>query len=141
MKMVLYNTRPYWTSKEKEDKIHNFLTKLNGIELAAILYVNDLWNLKNYNETFVRDMLTKLSKRCTGLTEDTKYLKSSAEGVTNMAHIICAKDIAGMSVNYDDMKGTAALNALASTAYKIVLLSTLVFWVSDSSIHCLLLYF
>lgn len=119
MKMVLYNTRPYWTSKEKEDKIHNFLTKLNGIELAAILYVNDLWNLKNYNETFVRDMLTKLSKRCTGLTEDTKYLKSSAEGVTNMAHIICAKDIAGMSVNYDDMKGTEALNTLASTAYNI----------------------
>jgi hypothetical protein len=117
MDMMLYSTRNYWTDKEKEDVIFSTLKDLNGYQLAAVLYVNDLFHLKKYNEVFVKSMLSNISRKVlTGSTEHQKDIDNCKEGVMNLVHHICMDDIRGMNINYKELEGTELLTILASTA-------------------------
>jgi len=115
-KSIMYSTKYYWSDDIEEAYIHQLLCKLSGYELAAILYTNDLWHLRMHNEELVKTMLTNMSKKVTGITNDPIYLKKAPEGIANMVHIICANDIKGMDVDYDKLVGTETLTILASTA-------------------------
>jgi len=121
MSMVLYSSRNYWKDLEKEKIIYATICKATPVERAAMLYTNDLHNLKKYNEVFVKDMLMRLSRRVeTGSEDNIKDLYGAPEGITNLVHHICMEDVKGLSIEYDKMVGTPLLNILASTAKNIV---------------------
>lgn len=119
MDMFLKSTHYYWKDISIEEDLKDYLSKLEGYELAAILYVNDMYHIRKHNDVFVRQMLTELKESKTGLTSDVKYLTKSAEGVEILSKIINGDLIKGMSVNYDELQGTDILDTLASTAMNI----------------------
>ena len=120
MDMILYSSRRYWLDLEDEKLILTYLSKLEDYERAAVLYTNSLWDIKNHNTELMRDILESMSKKCSGITDDVKWLEKSTEGVDILSRIICAKEIKGMDLNYKEIQGTELLSTLASTAYNIV---------------------
>lgn len=120
MESILYSTRNYWEDKVKENEILQYLSKLSPVELAAILYTNDLYHLRKYNEEFVRELLYEMSKKVnTGSTDEVGDIVNAPEGIANLAHHICAQDIKGMEVDYEKMQGTPTLSLLAGTCNNI----------------------
>lgn len=117
---ITRSTNIYWNDKVKEDIIYNYISKLNSIELCAVLYVNDLFHFREYNDLLTRDIISKLSTRVTEGSLDNLYdLKNTQEGVMNLVHHICADDIRGINVDYEKMTGTDKLMTLASTAKSV----------------------
>lgn len=120
MDSILRSTTLYWTNAIVEEKIFKFISKLTPLERAAILYTNDLYHLRTYNNELVRSFISDLSRRCVDLTnEPLTVLNNSEEFVLNLVHHICASDIKGMKVNYKEMIGTDKLNILGSTALNV----------------------
>lgn len=118
MENIIYSSKDYWTDSEQENVIYTYLTKLTGTERAIVLYSNDLWSMKKYNDSTIRKMIELLSKRITfGSTNNLRDLNTAPEGVVNLAHIICMEDIRGKNTEYDKMAKTDVelLNILAST--------------------------
>ncbi len=89
-----------------------------NIELCAILYVNDMYHLRMYNDEFMRKLLTDMKESKSGLTTDVRYLTKSAEGIEILSKIINGDLIKGMDVNYNECD-SKILDTLASTAKNI----------------------
>ena len=120
MDMILYSSKYYWRDDIAEANILKYLNKLTGTELAAVLYLNDLWHVKKYNPEFVKEMITRLSTKYKHISKDPiRDLTKSAEGVANLAHCICFDEIRGVKIDYKQLQGTDLLDTLGSTAYKI----------------------
>jgi len=114
------STDLYWTNKEYNKRYIELLDKLDGVERAIILYTNDFYHLRVFNDKLIREFISKLSKKVTGYaTDPLKVLNESEEFVLNLIHHICAPDIKGKKVNYKDMVGSHELDALGSTALNV----------------------
>lgn len=122
MNSILKSSINYWTDPNAVNYIREFISKLDGNQRAAVVYTNDLHHLKIYNEVFVKNMLTNISKRCTdGSTDNLNDIGNTVEGVMNLVHHICMDDIKGKTVNYKEMIGTETLKILASTAKNVTI--------------------
>lgn len=123
MDSILYSSRSYWQDSEAEQQIYNYLSALDGMELAAVLYVNDLWHLKMYNEDTIRELLTKMTVKVhTGSTDNLKDIYNAPEGILNLVHHIFMDEIKGMKVDYEKLVGTELLMSLASTCKHITVI-------------------
>lgn len=115
-------SRWYWRDSKKEAYIMHLLENIDPITRAAFLYINDLWNIKNYNDAFMRDLIGKLSLKIEeGSTDPLKDLDNAIDGVNMLAHHIYANEIRGKEVNYKDMlkENDPLLIKIASTAKNI----------------------
>jgi hypothetical protein len=124
MDSIIYSSKYYWRDEVAEKKIFSYLQTLTDAERAAVLYTNDLWHLKKHNLDFVKDMLSRLSKKVNqGSVDNIKDLNNSAEGINNLVHHICIEEIQGLSVNYKDLEkdNPELLSTLASTARNLTL--------------------
>lgn len=121
MNMILYSTRRYWLDLIAEQEIRDYIDTLQDEEKVAVMYTNSLWDLKTLNPELIDRLLTNMSKKCTGLVNDKKWLEKSSEGTDILARIICAKDIKGMDLNYDAIAGSELMSSLSSTAYNIIM--------------------
>jgi len=124
MEMILYSSRNYWTDPDKEYVIKEFLTKLTGDELAAVMYVNDLHHMKKYNNDFIYTMLSDIAERkTTGSDDPLTDCNTKVEGVMNLVHHICMYDIVGMNINYKELatSNPDLLMILGSTAKSVSL--------------------
>lgn len=70
MECVLFSTRFYWKSKQQEKLIFELLSKLAPIELAAFVYIGDLFHIARYNDSLVRGFIHELSTPCYGDFDD-----------------------------------------------------------------------
>ena len=119
-KSIERSTKLYWTDDDNEYKVRKLLDSLTGVERAAILYTNDFYNLRVYNDVLIKNFVKVLSRRVTGLAQDPLKVLDESEGfVINLIHHICAPDIKGKKVNYKDMVGSPELDALGSTALNV----------------------
>lgn len=116
MDTIIYSSKYYWRDDVVEKDILSYLNKLEPYELASICYTNDLWHLRKFNEGFVKDMLTNISKKVDSLTDDPTYLYKAPEGVATMVHVICSGEIKGMNVDYKELAGQPIMWLLASTS-------------------------
>lgn len=120
MDSILRSTRLYWNNPIAEEKLFKYIERLTTLERAAVLYTNDLYHLRQYNDNLVKDMIMSLSMKCKDLTtEPLEVLNHSEEFVLNLVHHICMSEIKGMKVNYKEMVGTEKLNILGSTALNV----------------------
>lgn len=116
MDMIEESCKWYWNIPKRMGEIEYYVSKLNDIERAALLYTNDFYHLRKYNPEIVRELITKTTVLKTGYSDDNiKDIYNSPEGVSNHAHNICSDIIKGMVIDYEDMKGTKELDAIAST--------------------------
>ena len=120
MDSILRSTRLYWNNPIAEEKLFKYIERLTPLERASVLYTNDLYHLRQYNDSLVKDMIMSLSMKCKDLTtEPLEVLNHSEEFVLNLVHHICMSEIKGMKVNYKEMVGTEKLNILGSTALNV----------------------
>ena len=122
MNSILKSSVNYWTDTKAVDYIRELISKLSDNQRAAVVYTNDLHHLRIYNNDFVKNMLTNISKRCTeGSTDNLKDIDNTVEGVMNLVHHICMDDVKGKTINYKDIVGTDLLKLLASTARNVTI--------------------
>ncbi len=122
MDMILYSSRRYWKDIANEDKIKQYIKKLDKYQRAAVMYVNDLYHLKEYNNELIKSFIGDLAKRVTSPIEaPLKILGRDIEGVNNLVHHICMEDIKGLKVDYSKLikSDPDILNILAATANNI----------------------
>lgn len=120
MEMILFSTRWYWSDAIKEEEIYKLLCELEPFERCAVMYINDLWHFKKYNDTLMRDIISGMGLSATGLSKDNlKDIGNSPEGIMNLVHLICNEDIKGMKVDYKALVGTPLLDKIGSTAKQI----------------------
>lgn len=121
MKMIKFSSDNYWYNEDIENKLIEYLSKMDTYELAAILYTNDLWHFAMYNDEFTRNMIKLFSMRVNGGTShNVEVLNNAPEGVANLAHLICCMDLKGKNVDYEAMADSDIVRDLASTTVNIV---------------------
>lgn len=115
-------SRWYWRDSKQEAYILHILENIDPISRAAFLYINDLWNIKNYNETFMRTLIGRMSLKVEeGSTDYLSDLDNSIDGVNMLAHHIYASEIKGKEIIYKEMlkENDPLLGKIASTAKNI----------------------
>lgn len=119
MLMVKESTENFWNIPSKLDYIREYLGKLSKLELAAVLYTNDLLNFRRLNKDIMVKLIARLSSTKTGYTTpetELKDIENVQEGVQSHVHNICQDAIKGKVIEYDKMVGSELLDLLASTA-------------------------
>jgi len=105
MDMLLYSSRKYFKDESKESIVKEYLDSCSGIELAAVMYTNDLYHTRKYNDKFIRKFIGDMSLRMTGgSSEPVKVIQGMDEDILNLVHHICASDIAGKNIVYGTLK-------------------------------------
>lgn len=121
MNMILFSSRWYWESKEKENVIYEYISSLCDEERCMVMYCNDLWHFKTYNDQLMRNIIDDIGKISNEPVEKHMEIISKApEGILNLAQCICADIIKGKKVDFKKMEGTEDLNYIASTTLKIM---------------------
>lgn len=122
MESILRVTKYYWNFPRLENYILETLKSFTPTQRAAILYINDLWDIKNYNDSFVRKFIGKLAEAKTeGYSDVLTDLDGKIDGINILAHHIFASELKGMDVNYKALleDNNPIVYKLASTAKNI----------------------
>ena len=112
----------YWRSNAKESEIQYIISKLTDLERVAVCYVNDLWTLKKYNDSLLRDFMGNISLPASGTSEDPlEDLKEVFEGQDNLVRYIFAKEIQGKQIDYKSMveNNDLLIHRMAMTSRRI----------------------
>lgn len=121
MEMILYSSRWYWENSKKEKIILDFLNTLNDQERCMVMYCNDLWHFKMYNDQTMRDLIDSIGRISDEPVDNHKDLvKNAPEGILNLALCICTEHLKGKKFDLDKMMGTKELDLIASTITKIL---------------------
>lgn len=120
MDMIIYSSKWYWHDEDVEKDILNYISKLTDVERTAVLYVNDLWHMKMYNEELMRNMMTFLITKRKDITDDPKVMENFPEDLEILTKLICNEEVKGMNINYQELKGTELGFTILSTASQLM---------------------
>ena len=98
---ILNSTRLYWRWPEKENLIKEFISKCSREQRAAIAFIYDLNALRIYNESFTREFIGGLARKCNpieGMTieEAQTIFNKSLEEIKLVAIQICSDEVKGL---------------------------------------------
>ena len=101
----LYNClERYGGEKSIRDYSISLLEELDPYTRTAVLYVNDLWSIREYNPEFIFNLLTLLGTKSAIVSKDPlKDLEEKIPGVDILTKLIFSEEIKGMLVNYKEM--------------------------------------
>ena len=122
MQCIQYSSDMYWRNIEATNKIEELVAKLSPIQRAAFVYTGDLYHFRLYNDSLVRDFIGKLSLKVSNnpnIEDSYSFVKSSKGEYLDLAHQICSDEMKGKGKDYDAIKGTSNLLAVASTTNNI----------------------
>lgn len=120
---VEYSTRFYWINQFYLLKILDLLEKLSPIELAAFVYIGDLYHLKKHNPDLIKTFLTELKEKVI-LPEQTEskdclaLIKKADDDILNFACQIASEEVKGLGKSYSEMP-LKVQQTLAGTAQHI----------------------
>lgn len=63
MRCIVKSTDLYWRDSDAIGRLHAFVSKLDGVERAAIVYIGDMYHLDVYNPRLVEDFLIGFTRR------------------------------------------------------------------------------
>lgn len=117
---ITCSTDLYWKDPKAIARIRVFLTKLNTLQLAAILYTGDLYHIKKHNDQFIRNFITGLSTKIVGMEVDDPVSTAYKidENYMILAHQVCMKEVKGKGKDYKRMD-KESLNTLIATSTNI----------------------
>lgn len=120
LECIRYSSNLYWVDPRGFKKIEDFVSKLSPLERAAFVYSGDFYHLRKYNNLFVRNFLSSLSKKVKGqeFEDPLKVIHTFDEQVVNYAHIICMTEVRGLGKDYDKMS-LENLNTLIATCKNV----------------------
>ena len=97
---LLKSSSKYWRDVEKENLILEYLSKLNAYERAYVLYHNDLYHIRKFNDKLIRDILTKTINyelKHYSLSELEHILATTEDWLLNLTYHIVSSRIVGKS--------------------------------------------
>lgn len=80
---LLQRSRQYWRNKEAESRIRGYMDKFTEEELAAVLYVGDLFALNQFNAAFVKGIFDSFLNPS---SEDISYTQEEATKIVETAN-------------------------------------------------------
>jgi len=95
---MLKSSAKYWRDVEKEAILLDYFRKLDGYQRAYVLYHNDLYHLREFNDSLVRKLMTTLIKfDIENISEEEcdKIMKSSEDWLMNLAIHVASSLIIG----------------------------------------------
>jgi len=99
MDAILKSSTKYWRDLEKEMVIYNYLKKIDGLTRAYIVYHNDLYHLRKYNDSFVRKIISSMvNYKLVDISEEDAddALNSINEWIYNFAMHILSERLKGV---------------------------------------------
>lgn len=118
MQCIRYSSDLYWTGYIEHKKLEDYVSKLTDLERAAFVYTGDLFHLKQFNDGFVREFITKMAKKIdVPHPEPDKAFDLTSEDIHNLASQICAEYTKGTSIK--KLKGTDEYAKIAATCQNI----------------------
>lgn len=120
MDCIKYSAKLYWRSRIEYKKLESFVIRLNKLERAAFLYTGDLYSLAKYNDSIVRNFITRLSSKIDIPHNDPEAIfKIAPEDYVNLAIQLCPDITKGKSLK-KDLKGTDGYAVVAATTLNIM---------------------
>ncbi len=116
LQVVLRSSKPYWKDEAENIKLLDFINKLNEVERAIVVYVNDFYHLRVFNPEKIKKLLNILLRRVPNPQGDPAEIVDNAIDFTsNLAKHILSKDIRGKEINTKVLKNSSLLKLLAGT--------------------------
>lgn len=115
IEMVKSSSKWYWDDETFMGIIQDFVDTLTDIEKAIVLYSQDIYHLKKYNEEFINRFFGKLTKKVRDSSNDVEILKNGNYDILNTIHMIHYDELKGVKVDYDLYKGTDIAWSMVST--------------------------
>lgn len=114
------STELYWHDIRAMQDLRTFVSKLDPVERAAIVYTGDMYHVKHFNPDFIRQLLSELSKKIEGvIVEDAlKRIHTFDEAIVNLAHYICMREMKGKGKDYESLP-VDHLNTVVATCMNI----------------------
>lgn len=122
MACIQYSSDMYWKNIEAMNKIEDLVSKLSPLQRAAFVYTGDLYHFRIYNDELMRAFIGKLSLKIEdnpNIKDSYSFVKSSKGEYLDLAHQICSDEMKGKGKDYDAIKETPNLLAVASTTNNI----------------------
>lgn len=100
MQCIRYSSMMYWREQAKLSIIEEYISKLDDLERAAVVYTGDFYHLMRYNDSVVRTFLGKLATKVDLSHPNPIYvLKSTREDIHHLAAQICNKEMMGVKIS------------------------------------------
>lgn len=110
----------YWDNPDYDSVILHTLQRLTEEDRVAVMYVNDLWHMKMFNEVFIKQMITNLKEIKSGISDDATILAKAPEGIDILVKIICSEHIKNDNRPLTELKGTPVGDIIGSTCVSII---------------------
>lgn len=95
--MIDRSASQYWRNARQAKLILEYLQKLKPVELAAVMYVGDMYHLRQYNDAFMRRFIGDFSRKVEGRHPDPKpLLKDAHEDFISLINQIQGDDMKGV---------------------------------------------
>ena len=121
MNMVTYSSDLYWRGYGPLNKIRAYVETFNDIERCAVMYVNDMYQMRLLNDRIMRDFLGKLHQKVIhGSNNNIDTLANAPEIVRNLVHHICMEELTGLPIIYDKMRKLACVPTLVGTTENVI---------------------
>lgn len=120
IKCIRYSSDLYWKDIKGFKEIERFVDTLDDYERAGFVYTSDLYHIRVFNDSFIRNFLGKLSKKVTDKIYDDpiSIINNTDPQITNTVHQICLKETKGKGKNYESIP-LEDLNIIAATCENI----------------------
>ena len=127
LECVVRGSDVYWRDVGRMNDISNLLASLSSIEIAAFVYIGDLYHIAKHNDEFMRNMLDRLSSTNSEVIENPKsYIKLLNDEMEVLVSLLCGDLMGGKSIsNFDDFSSDVQMT-LGATSKR--LLETLNFY-------------
>ena len=84
--VVYRSAKLYWNSVPSYDKLRDLINHLSPVQRAAFVYMGDMYQLKEFNEEFVRTFMTRLiAKADEPVSNPAEVIKKWPEDFLNLA--------------------------------------------------------
>lgn len=114
-------SKHYWWNDNTFKQIEEYVSELDDMQRVAVMYTNDFWHIKEYNEDLIRNFLQKASLKLNQPTENNaEVLSRLPEDILILVKIICSDDIKGENIDIYKLNGTSLGDVMASTALNLI---------------------
>lgn len=119
LSVIKESTSYYWDNVDNFNFIGNYVNNLTDVQKVAVMYTNDLWNLKNYNDNLIRNFITELTYKVSNITDDITIYQSLPEVLEILVKLLCHNELKGVNIDFNNMD-TNLKYLLSSTASNVL---------------------
>ena len=120
--MILYSSRIYWKSEERESTIRRLISTLDDVERCGVMYINDLYSLRLLNPELMHNLLEELTDdTCVNNNYDSKYVNETDYETSMLMRFVLMDDLRGQKVEYTQYDDTPLIKKITGTIENIKL--------------------